>query len=109
MGPYVGLGKMKTKTWNVLFSNAHSLRGLELSYLNLMEVKYTVLLSSNFRAWAVKLSEHLKKEQNLHEKMDKNMDQKAINQANKKDQNSIQTSLHGEKTCFFVRLYHCML
>ena len=48
----VGVGKMKTKTLSVFFySNAHSLRGLELSYLNSIKVLYTALLCWNLRAF----------------------------------------------------------
>ena len=59
-GPKVKVGKMKIKVCNVFSSIVHSLRGLELSYLNSMKVLYTALLSSNMRALALILKEHLK-------------------------------------------------
>ena len=61
-GPKVKVGKQKTKVRNVFSSSiAHSLRGLELSYLNFKKVLYTASLNSNNRALALILSEHLKK------------------------------------------------
>ena len=43
MGPYAGLGKMKTKTWYVCFSNAHTIGGIKATYFNIMKVLYTKL------------------------------------------------------------------
>ena len=57
----VGIGKMKTKTLFVLFSNARSILELMLCNRNLTKLGYQTLLSSNGKAWSLKLSEHLKK------------------------------------------------
>ena len=54
----VGIGKMKTKTFFVLFSNARSILELMLCNRNLTKLVYQILLSSNYRACALKLSEH---------------------------------------------------
>ena len=46
----VGVSKMKIKTFSVYFSNAHLLRGFDLSYLTLMKLAYQALLSSDLSA-----------------------------------------------------------
>ena len=46
----VGVSKMKIKTSSAYFSNAHSLRGFDPSYLNSMKLAYQALLSSDFSA-----------------------------------------------------------
>ena len=57
----VGFGKMKT--WNVcFFSNACSILELMLCNWNFAKLVYLTLVSSNCRALALKLSEHLKKQ-----------------------------------------------
>ena len=56
-----GFGKMKTKTYFVVFSNARSGLELMLCNQNLTELVYQTLLSSDCRALALKVSEHLKK------------------------------------------------
>ena len=59
--PKVKLGKMKTKVCNVFFllPIAHSLRELELSYLNSMKVLYPALLGFTVRALSLILSNNL--------------------------------------------------
>ena len=57
----VGIGKVETKLFFVLFSNACSILKLKLCNQNITKLVYETLLSSNCRAWALKLSEHLKK------------------------------------------------
>ena len=52
---------MVTKTFLVLFSNAFLIFELMLCNRNFTKLVYQTLLSSNCRAWALKLSEHLKK------------------------------------------------
>ena len=53
--------KMNTKTYFVIFSNDCSI--LELMFCNqkLTKLVYPTLLSSNFSAYTLELSEHLKK------------------------------------------------
>ena len=63
----VGIGKMKTKTLFVLFSHACSILELMLCNRKLTKLVYQTLVSSNCRAWALKLSEHLKKGQNFYQ------------------------------------------
>ena len=65
----VGVGKMKTKTFFVVFSNARSILELMLCNQNLTKLVYPTLLSSDCKAWALKLSEHLKKQQNFPSKL----------------------------------------
>ena len=60
-----GVGKMKTKTYFVVFSNACSILELMLCNRNLTKLVYQTLLSSDCRAWALKLGEHLKKQQKI--------------------------------------------
>ena len=70
-----GVGKMKTKTYFVVFSNARSV--LELMVCNQNLTKFNILtklvhqtwLSSDCRAWALKLSEQLKKQHNFPSKL----------------------------------------
>ena len=57
----VGNGKIKKKTFFVLFLNACSILELMLCNQNLTKLVYQTLLSSNCWAWALKLSENLKK------------------------------------------------
>ena len=57
-----GVCKMKTKTY---FSKAHSILELMLCNWNLTKLVYETLVSSDCRAWALKLSEHLKKWQKM--------------------------------------------
>ena len=59
----VGIGQMKTKTFFVLFSNAHSILELLFCNLNLTKLVYQTLVSSNCRARDLKLNKHLKKGQ----------------------------------------------
>ena len=56
---------MKTKTYLAVFSNAISVLELMLCNQNFKELVYQTLLSSDCRLWALKLSEHLKKQQNF--------------------------------------------
>ena len=56
----VGVGKMKTKTYFVIFSNAPSIFELMRCNQNLLKLVYPTLLSSDCRAWALKLSKYLK-------------------------------------------------
>ena len=51
-----GVGKMKTKTYFVVFSKARSILELMLCNWNLTKLVYQTLLSSDCRAWALKLS-----------------------------------------------------
>ena len=61
----VGVGKMKTKTYFVIFSNVCSILELMFCNQNLTKLVYQTLLSSDCGVWALKLSEHLKKQQNF--------------------------------------------
>ena len=62
-----GVGEMKTKTYFVVSSKACSILELMLCNRNLTKLVYQTLLSSDCRAWALKLSEHLKHQQkNFH-------------------------------------------
>ena len=65
----VGVGKMKTKTFFVVISNARSILELMLCNPNLTNLVYQTLLSSDFRACVLKLSEPLKKQQNFPSKL----------------------------------------
>ena len=56
---------MKTKTYIVVFSKARSTLELMLCNRNLTNLVYQTLLSSDCRALALKLSKHLKKQQNF--------------------------------------------
>ena len=49
----------------VVFSNARSILELMLCNRNFTKLVYQTLLSSDCRAWALKLSKHLKKGQNM--------------------------------------------
>ena len=68
----VGVGKMKTKTYFVFFSNACSILELMFCNQNLTKLVYPTLLSSNCSAKALKLSEHLKKLQKISLKLGQN-------------------------------------
>ena len=57
----VGVAKMKTKKYFVIFSIAGSILELILCNRNLTKLVCLSLLSSDCRAWALKLSEYLKK------------------------------------------------
>ena len=48
-----GVGKVKV--FFFFFLTAHSFRGLELSYLNLIKLVYKTLLASDFRAWPMSI------------------------------------------------------
>ena len=61
----VGVGKMKTKTYFVVFSNAHSILELMLCNRNLTKLDILTLLSSDCKALALKLSKHLKKKKKI--------------------------------------------
>ena len=51
-----------------IFSNAHSLRRFDLSYLNSMKLAYQALLGSDLSAWPWKLREYLKHKQHFESK-----------------------------------------
>ena len=57
----VGVCKMKTNTYFVIFSNASFILEVMLFNRNLRKLIYQALLSSDCRALALKLSECLKK------------------------------------------------
>ena len=59
-----GVGKMKTKTYFIVFSNARSIFKLMLCNLNLTKLVYQTFLSLYCKAWALKFSEHLKRKKN---------------------------------------------
>ena len=65
----VGVCKMKTKTYFVVFSKACSILELMLCNQNLTKLVYQTLLSSDCRAWALRSSENLKKQQNFPSKL----------------------------------------
>ena len=56
------------KTYYVVFSNACSILELMLCNWNLTKLVYQTLLSSDRRAWALKLSKYLKKQQHFPSK-----------------------------------------
>ena len=56
----VGVCKLKIKTYFVIFSNACLMLELLFCNRNVTKLVYPTLLSSNFSALALKLSEHLK-------------------------------------------------
>ena len=60
---------MKTKTYFVVFSKARSILELMLCNRNLTKLVYQTLLSSDCRALAQKLSEHLKNNKIFHKKL----------------------------------------
>ena len=60
---------MKTKTLFFVFSNARLILELMLCNPNLKNLVYQTLLTSDFRACALKLSEPLKKQQNFPSKL----------------------------------------
>ena len=56
-----GVGKIRTKTYFIVFLNVRSILDLMLCNQNLTKLVYQTLLSSDCRLWALKLGEHLKK------------------------------------------------
>ena len=61
---YVLFGPILMENY-VCFSNSSSILELMLCNLNLTKLDILTLQSSNCRAWALKLSEHLKKKKNM--------------------------------------------
>ena len=64
----VGVSKIKIKHWAFIFSNTHSLRWSDLSYLNSMKLAYQTWLSYDFSAQPWKLREYLKNKQHFESK-----------------------------------------
>ena len=92
----VRVGQMKTKTF-FFFSNACLILEFTLCKRNLTKKVYQTLLSSDCRAWALKLNKHLKKQTNFHQSLPK----KDINYATKKDHKSM-SNFSNEQTHIFL-------
>ena len=90
------VGKNQPLIWS--WQNKDSIRGLELLYLNSINVLYTSLIGSNLRALDQNLSKHLNKK--THKK-----GQKGHQKGNQKGSeiNSKKTFLDEGENTFFVR------
>ena len=98
----VGVSKMKRKkNWVFIFLNAHSLRGFDPSYLNLMKLAYQTLLSSDFSAQPWKWSEYLKKINNI---VSQKLAKRAMHLVTKKDHTKCKISYMTKKSQFFCKI-----